>query len=216
MSLCLGISTACHLGRSSLLLTAAFILQTYADIPPPNGFHQWDRISYQYGQEKVGNELSALDLVCLGGIVMASWQFAMKTQRVPEVSERATLKDILVEVGLQDSLKCEEGVADLLCEQLVVLSGLSGKPSLEQVVDTLSIDLAALEEGLVKHGVQRKQAKMLCKKIKELSEREALAERRPARFGAMTPMLVIKGSCGGAICLSLLIGLVILIVHLVE
>merc|ERR1719150_2573868 len=44
--------------------------------------------------------IDPLDLVCLGGIVLVVWQLVEKTGHQPDVSDRATLNDILVEVGL--------------------------------------------------------------------------------------------------------------------
>lgn len=113
---------------------------------------------------------------CLG-----RWQFAEQTGHLPKVSDKATLNDILVEVGLGDSQDSEEDGADLLWEQLVAISGLKYDPSLAQLVRVLSANMDALKAGLVKHGMQLREARRLCEKIRVLSQgiRDKEAQQSP-------------------------------------
>lgn len=140
--------------------------------------------------------MSPLDLVCLGGIVLVVWQFVEKTGHQPDASDRATLNDILVEVGLARRRRPagdseDSGVfggppqetSKTLWKELVAISGLKHDPSLAQVVCALSSNIDALNAGLVDHGMQRHEATCLCKKIRALSQgmQRQEAERSPLR-----------------------------------
>jgi len=141
--------------------------------------------------------------VCLGSIVLVVWQFVEKTGHQPDVSDRATLNNILVEVGLPrrrrpagDSEDSDvfggppQEISKTLWEELVAISGLkrlrrdssSENPSLAQLVSALSFNTDALKAGLVDHGMQQCEATRLCEKFRVLSQgMQRQSELRPIR-----------------------------------
>lgn len=133
--------------------------------------------------------------MCLGSIVLVVWQFVEKTGHQPDVSDRATLNNILVEVGLPrrrrpagDSEDSDvfggppQEISKTLWEELVAISGLKHDPSLAQLVLALSFNMDALKAGLVDHGMQRREATRLCKTIRALSQgMQRQSELRPIR-----------------------------------
>merc|ERR1712186_133687 len=109
-----------------------------------------------------------LDLAALAGVVMVAATFFQRTGRVPSTDDAATTDKLLEELGLSEVVAKAQAGAILLSRPV------------EELVATCNKDQEKLHDGLVRAGLQDKDAVRVVTKLVQISEEKTRATENKA------------------------------------